>query len=162
MKAQRWSALVFSLCLAACSQSAESEHSETDAESAEFVGCPETIPPFELGMSVSSSDGRIQAALVRAVPSPPAKFFNDWTVKFTGADAADLDDLTLQSARAFMPVHGHYGKPDPKLTVHDDEPAVVDLDDVNLFMRGPWEVTLSVTSLSAGDADLVFHVCVEE
>lgn len=160
----RHSAFAFGLCIAACSDSGDAK-SESDApspESAEFEGCPDDIPTFELGMSVTSQDGSVRAKLLKAKPAPPARFFNDWTVAFSGADDAPLEGASLKSARAFMPVHGHYGKPDPTLTPHDDDPSVVDLAALNLFMRGPWEITLSVSSLSAGDADLVFHVCVEE
>jgi len=165
LQALAWSALVMSLYGTACSKSADHEQSDQDAEppeSAEFVGCPDSTPQFELGMTVTSADGAIHAKLLEAKPAPPARFFNDWTVAFSAADQAPLDDVNLQSARAFMPVHGHYGKPDPRVTARDAESAVVDIDALNLFMRGPWEIMLTVSSASAGDAELVFHVCVEE
>jgi hypothetical protein len=151
------------LCLAACGDRADNEdHTGNTAETAEFVGCPDTIPAFSFGMSTTSGDGRIAATLLKSSPVPPARFFNDWTVEFESADDAPLEDVTLRSVRAFMPVHGHYGTPDPRLTQHEDEPAVFDLDALNLFMRGPWQIKLAVSSPSSGQADLIFDVCVEE
>lgn len=153
------------LCVAACGDDAEGAHHDRDTahrEAAEFEGCPDTVPEFFLGMSTTSGDGSLKAALLAAAPAPPAKFFNDWTVEFRSADDAPLEDVTIRSARAFMPVHGHYGTPDPRQTQHEDEPAEFDLDALNLFMRGPWQVKLAVSSPSSGQADLVFEVCVEE
>ena len=152
------------LCIAACGDASDGEEHRHDAEhdeAADFEGCPETIPQFALGMTTENDDGSIKAAVVEASPSPPARFLNDWTVKLAGPDDAARSDLTLQRVRAFMPVHGHYGTPDPRLKPHDDDPSVFDVDKLNLFMRGPWQILLDVNS-SDGAAQLIFEVCVEE
>ena len=132
------------------------------ADAADFEGCPDSIPPFALGMSARSRDGSIKAVLRAASSLPPARFLNDWTVEFTDAQGNPLPNVSLRQARAFMPVHGHYGTPDPRLTQHEDEPALFDLDALNLFMRGPWQVQLSLSAPSTGETALVFEVCVEE
>ena len=133
------------VCLFACGDSEDGEHNEHD-EAAEFEGCPEDIPEFSFGMTTATEDGTLKAALVDASPAPPARFFNDWTIEFKDADDAPAEDVRLRRARAFMPVHGHYGTPDPRLGQHGDAPAVFDLDRLNLFMRGPWQIILSVSS----------------
>lgn len=152
------------LCLAACNEDAEGTAHDhpTDAEVAEFEGCPDTIPSFALGMSTASKDGSIQAALLQASPAPPARFFNDWQIAFKTADDAPAADVVLQRARAFMPVHGHYGTPDPRLTQHGADPSVFDVDKLNLFMRGPWQVILMLSTPQTGPTELIFEVCVEE
>lgn len=158
-------ALRFGLCsclvasLVACGDDAGDAPNE---EGAEFEGCPDSIPEFSHGMSAATEDGDIQAVLREASPSPPARFFNHWTVELTRADGSALEEGSVGGVRAFMPVHGHYGTPDPRVRRRDDEPAVFDIEKLNLFMRGPWEVTLTVSSASGGDAAIVFEVCVEE
>ena len=143
--------------LAACTSDTEPiAHLET-----EFKGCPAEIPEFSLGMTALSADGQIEASLVAASPAPPLRYFNDWTVRIAAAGGEPVEGLTLRSAHAFMPVHGHYGKPDPKVAPRDAEPGVFDLNDVNLMMRGPWEVRLALSSKTR-EAELIFHVCVEE
>ncbi|HTU58990.1 MAG TPA: hypothetical protein VMF89_11165 [Polyangiales bacterium] len=131
-------------------------------DEAEFEGCPDTTPSFSLGMSTSSPNGNVEAVLLAASRVPPARFLNDWTVSFVDAESKPLSDVMLRSVRAFMPVHGHYGLPDPKLAPHEAEAAVFDIDALNLFMRGPWQIKLEVSSPESGNAELIFEVCVEE
>jgi len=131
-------------------------------EGTQFVGCPDTIPAFDLGMSTTSADGRIKAQLRGASSVPPVRFLNDWTLLFSDAQGNPLSTVSLRQARAFMPVHGHYGTPDPRLVRHQDEPAVYDLNALNLFMRGPWQVQLAVSTEGGGETSLTFEVCVEE
>lgn len=151
------------LCFAACADAVDidEQHDKAHDDAAEFEGCPESIPKFSLGMSTENDDGSIKVSVLEASPSPPARFLNDWTVKLTGSDDAPRNDVKLSRVRAFMPVHGHYGTPDPKLKEHDEDPNVFDVDKLNLFMRGPWQILLDVNS-DDGASQLVFEVCVEE
>lgn len=155
------------LCVAACGEDAPAEPAQheheggtQDGEEAAFAGCPDSIPKFSLGMQATAGD--IQAKLVAASPAPPERYFNDWTVAFESADGEPRTDVTLCGARTFMPVHGHYGTPDPRVTQHADDRAVFELDALNLFMRGPWEVRLKVSAADGGEHDIVFEVCVEQ
>lgn len=127
----------------------------------EFVGCPESIPPFALGMRQSGDQGRLGAALVDASRVPPLRYLNDWTLGFTRADGTPLGDVILTKARAFMPVHGHDGIVPPTIEPQP-EPGRVRVRGLNFNMRGPWEVQLSLRSASAGDDYVVFHICVQE
>jgi hypothetical protein len=131
-------------------------------DAAEFEGCPESTPVFELGMSSAGEQGRITVVLHEASAVPPVRYFNDWALEFTDADGAPLEDVEVVRARAYMRVHNHYGTPDPRVAQREDEPAVFDLERINLFMRGPWEVQLTLRSESAGEDDVVVHVCVDE
>jgi hypothetical protein len=146
---------------------AEPEHehahdASTEGDAAEFEGCPESTPAFALGMSTAGDEGRITVVLREASAVPPVRYFNDWALEFTDADGAPLDDVDVVRARAYMRVHNHYGTPDPKLAQREDEPAVFDFKRINLFMRGPWEVQLTLRSESAGEDNVVVHVCVDE
>jgi hypothetical protein len=69
--------------------------------------------------------------------------------------------VVLTKARAFMPVHGHDGIVPPTLE-RLAEPGRVRVRGLNFNMRGPWEVQLTLSSASAGDDYVVFHICVQE
>jgi hypothetical protein len=126
-----------------------------------FTGC-DGAPAFGLGSTADSHDGRVQAALLAASALPPARFLNDWTVNLELPQGGSLDDATVRSVSAYMPQHGHYGKPDPLVTPRADRPDAFDIAALNLFMRGSWQVRLTVASPSAGEDLLTFEVCVEE
>ena len=163
--------VVFGIGLASCKEGAATpeDHAhdaghggEPGADAAEFEGCPDTIPVFESGMTTLGSKGQIAVVLRDASGVPPVRYFNDWTLTFTDAGGAPLEDVEVLRARAYMRVHNHYGTPDPTVTQHEDEPALFDFDRINLFMRGPWEVQLTLRSESAGEDDVVVNVCVDE
>ena len=126
-----------------------------------FVGCPDTIPKFAPGMRASGERAVLGATLVEASNVPPRRYLNDWTLALTRADGSALADVVLTKARAFMPVHGHDGIVPPALTSLA-EPGRVQIRGLNLNMRGPWEIQLSLSSPSAGDDYVVFHICVQE
>jgi hypothetical protein len=162
-------AAVVACLLAACGADAHDPTSVTpvgDAgvwtvENDGFVGCPESIPPFALGMHQSGDQGRLVATLVDASRVPPLRYLNDWTLDFARADATPAGDVVLTKARAFMPVHGHDGIVPPTLE-RLAEPGRVRVRGLNFNMRGPWEVQLTLSSASAGDDYVVFHICVQE
>jgi hypothetical protein len=156
--------VAFGIALAGCKdeQAEHSHDASAHADAAEFEGCPQETPRFEPGMTTLSAEGRIAVVLQDASGIPPVRYFNDWTLAFTDAEGAPLEDLEVLRARAYMRVHNHYGTPDPRVVRQDDDPSVFELERINLFMRGPWEVQLTLRSESAGEDDVVVHVCVEE
>jgi hypothetical protein len=159
--------LPLSLLVAGCGDEDDPNHRTSHdhdggADAAEFEGCPESTPVFEVGMSTPGRAGRIMAVLRDASDLPPARYFNDWTLAFTDAAGAPLEDVDVVKARAYMRVHDQYGLPDPSVARRAVEPAAFDFKRLNLFMRGPWEVQLSLRSESAGEDDVVVDVCVDE
>ena len=120
---------------------------------AEAARCPVDTPVFsaapDSGLLVLGNRNIVQGRIVQAEPAQPERFENDWTVQFSDAAGAPLDDLTIANACAFMPVHGHGGVPKE---VVKSGPATFTLTGLNLFMRGPWEVQLAVSSVSAAGA----------
>jgi len=126
-----------------------------------FVGCPDSIPTFALGMHARGDGGRLGATLVAASPAPPLRYLNDWTLTLTLGDGTPLPDAVITKARAFMPVHGHDGIVVPTLEMLP-EPGRVRIRGLNFNMRGPWQVQLSLSSPSTGDDYVVFYICVQE
>jgi hypothetical protein len=149
------------LLLLACGDDAPSAIVATDAsvEDDGFMGCPADVPPLQLQAHARGS--KLIATVLAASPVPARRYLNDWTVRFTDASGAALNDVSVVSARTWMPVHGHDGVVMPQV-VRTSDPAELQIRSLNFIMRGPWEVQLSLRSASAGDDAVVFHVCIAE
>lgn len=168
MSARAWVS-VGALLLFACGSDEANETSARDAaveaavpdDETEFVGCPDTLSAFELGMEAAGAQGKLKAKLISASPAPPLRYLNDWTVELLDASGAPLEDATIRSARPFMPVHGHDGNVQPVVTPLNERGRFA-VNGLNFNMRGPWQVQLSLRSPSAGDDDVVFEICVAE
>jgi hypothetical protein len=171
MKARRLILAVF--LLAACGGGDDAEpasdaavdaaldDTQPDAEEAEFVGCPDNIPAFALGMKAQGKQGKLTAKLISASREPPLRYLNDWTVELGDAAGEALEDATIHTALPFMPIHGHDGNVKP-VVKKLSQPGRFAVNGLNFNMRGPWEVRLSLRSPSAGDDDVVFEICVAE
>jgi len=146
-----WTAL-----LCGCGSSApEQQASEPDAAS--YGAC--TASRLSLPLIEPGEGGHLVAALVQAVPNPPAKHDNTWTLEVQDPSGALLDDAQLVFAETYMPVHDHAGVPEP--FAEPAGPATFRLR-VPFMMRGPWEVRLDLRSQRAGSDRVVFDVCVAE
>jgi len=135
-------------------------HPHVDGGSYPEAPCPESTPEFRIGLQATGEEGAVVAQLIDADHIPPRKNRNDWTIDLLNADDMALEDAELTMARPFMPVHGHDGIYEPEVTALD-EPGRYQVDGLNLWMTGPWQVQLTVASESAGDDYIVFNVCVD-
>lgn len=111
---------------------------------------------FSIGLE--KDDGDFKFMLMAADPAPPAKGDNDWTLQILGADDQPVDSASIK-VTPFMPDHGH-GTP-IKAQVTDQGDGMYDLDPVNLWMPGLWEVTLDLTTNADETATVVYRFCIE-
>jgi hypothetical protein len=110
-------------------------------------GTPELTVGEMDGLTAMGKHKLIQARVIAADHQPPERYYNTWTVQFLDDKGEPLDDVKVENACAYMPLHLH-GNPPRKVTPQDD-PDKVELNDLNLFMPGAWEIQLAVTSPSA-------------
>lgn len=101
----------------------------------------------------------IAVRLMASVPAPPARFDNTWTIQVADATAALRDDATI-SVTPWMPDHGHGTTKDAVITPQGAN-GTYELDPVNLWMPGLWEVRLRI-ELDAVTDNVVFAFCIEE
>lgn len=160
--------LVWVLCVLLTCACGDDDDDDTGGMSAPLldggyppVPCPEDTPEFRFDLEADGEDGNIVARLVDADNVPPHQYENDWTVEFQTPDGEPIEDADLAMATPFMPVHGHDGFYPPDVAAVDDAPGQFHVDNLNLWMVGPWEVRLRVESESAGDDYIVFRVCIE-
>ncbi|MDH5672312.1 MAG: hypothetical protein OEZ06_09195 [Myxococcales bacterium] len=153
--------LLTALCVSTgCAADTDDGARETpDASAHDYVPCDAEMTPFALNMVAEGESGLVLAKLLNARPAPPQKFINDWTLEFSDADGKALSGIEITMARTWMPAHAHDGRVAPVVT--DQGEGVVQFDDLNLWMRGAWEIQIEVLSDGQGDR-IVFDVCIEE
>jgi len=116
---------------------------------------------FVAGMTKTGDLG-LEFVLVSSQPAPPARFDNTWVLEVHDSTGAPLDGATVE-VKPFMPDHNHGTSIDTVVTPVDGMPGQYQLEPVNLFMPGVWEVTVKATPAGGSQADrdqVVFSFCI--
>ena len=100
--------------------------------------------PLHLGDTATSDDGTFTVELVEADPMPSEKFENDWTVRILTADGEPFTSMESLEVTPWMPDHAHDGQVPPELGEMDDT-GTLQVDRINLWMAGLWDVYFDVT-----------------
>ncbi len=110
---------------------------------------------YAANMELPSKEARLKLVLVSSDPAPPTKGNNNWMLKVLDAAGAPVMGATLD-VKPFMPDHGHGTSIVPTITPAGDAYKV---DNVNLFMAGLWQVTITVSAGMKSDFG-VFSFCI--
>ncbi len=156
------SVLVWGLAAAAvgCSGGDEAPAAPPQQTQMETGACADA-PDFVLFEDVVGDMGVMKAARLAASPAPPERNENDWTVEFRDLDDAPVADVMVTMVQPFMPAHNHDGTFDPTVVPLDD-PGKFDIQAINLWMPGMWEVRFTVESETVGADYIVFDACIPE
>jgi hypothetical protein len=102
------------------------------------------------------SGGKLRFILVSSDPAPPAKGNNTWMLKVLDtATGSPMTGATLM-IKPFMPDHGHGTSVVPTITPMGE---AYELQKVNLFMAGLWEVTVTAQAGAMTDFS-IFRFCI--
>jgi hypothetical protein len=123
----------------------------------DFKGCPAGYPNVAPGLQAAGA--LLAVDVTAAMPEEPERYLNGWTVELSSLNGEPAPDAEIIRGETFMPVHGHDGRVQPRMTALD-EPAHFQVDALNFTMRGPWEVRLWLRSGTGEDDYVVFDVCV--
>ncbi|MET0390714.1 MAG: hypothetical protein ABW321_32375 [Polyangiales bacterium] len=113
--------------------------------------CDDLDAPFER----AGEDGTFVARYLTSDPALVYRGRYDWTLELLDAAGEGIGDAELK-AKAVMRAHGHGTS--PIKVQHEAGSSRYELLDVNLFMAGKWEVTLSVKT-TAGDDSAELRAC---
>jgi hypothetical protein len=141
----------------AAHSAADDAHVPVDAEDDDFKGCPDGIPNVAPGLQTTGE--LLAVKVVAAMPAEPERYINRWSVELSSLSGSPDPDAEIVRGQTFMPVHGHDGRVEPRMTALS-EPAQFQVDGLNFTMRGPWEVRFWLRSGSGDDDYVVFDVCV--
>ncbi len=117
------------------------------------------IDSYAAGIVKTSADGKIRVKVTDALPAPPARHSNKWTILFTDGTNKPLGGMVY--VQPFMPDHGH-GTTPPEVGMIDAQGAVV-VDKLDFVMPGVWEVRFSDGPVPAAAKDhrAVFAFCID-
>jgi hypothetical protein len=115
--------------------------------------------PYAVGLSAKATDGAFAVTFVDAMPAPPTKGENVWTVKISDGSGGPVTGATV-TVNPFMPDHGHGSSIVPQVTpMGTDGTYAVSL--LDLFMPGIWQVTFDIAPASGPTDTVVFTFCVD-
>jgi len=145
---------VFPVALLGC----DKDDSDDDVMTTRSCEVEQRDDTYVLGLEKTGTRVRVQ--FVDAMPAPPDRGDNTWTLRMLDvATGAPTENAELV-VDPFMPDHMH-GTSIPVEVTPMEEPGVFQLDRVNLFMAGLWEVTLDLTLADETEDEVVFRFCVD-
>ena len=103
--------------------------------------------------------GGYTVRLMSATPAPPAKGDNDWTIEVLDDTSTATDGLDID-VKPFMPLHGH-GTPIPAEVTAGGAPGTYNLNPVNMFMPGIWEITLDIGDGTTVEDSVMYKFCID-
>lgn len=123
-------------------------------------GCAEETRDDDYMLGLERAGEHVRVRFVDAMPAPPARYDNTWTIEVLDlASDTPIDEVELE-VEPFMPDHNH-GTSIACDVKDTDEPGQLELDPVNLFMPGLWEVRLHFTLDEGATDEVVFRFCVD-
>ena len=151
MSNSTYALLLSSLMLVACGGTEEPQPTRCEIETRDIDYVP--------GMVAAGNDGVFEIELIEAVPAPPDKGDNAWSIELRDiASAAPVSGAAVDVV-PFMPDHGHGTSIIPVIT-EGAEPGHYQIDVINLWMPGFWEVRFDI-DIDTGSDLVVFPICVE-
>ena len=123
----------------------------------DFQDCAATVATSVPGLRVMGEHLTVRA--LDAMPAEPEVSLNHWTVELQRPDGSPAAGAEPVRAETFMPVHGHDGSVQPRITALS-APGQFSVERLNFTMRGQWEVRLWLRTSANEDDYAVFDVCV--
>jgi hypothetical protein len=138
---------------------------ETDGPATTVTkACEGFETPFDTyasGIEKTGEQGLLRVVLVDALPAPPNRGLNAWTMQTLDASTGTpLDDVTLLDVTPFMPDHGHGTSVFPTHEWHGQD-GLCDVGDIDFRMPGVWEVSFEMMTADSTTDKVVFAFCVE-
>ena len=153
------------LLLAGCPSNSDQSMNEgtggadSSHEDASMVDDNCGLPPFEL--NVEATGATLHVKLIDAMPNPPEKFDNDWTVEVTDQDGNPLTSPDDFEVEPWMPAHGH-GATHPAVITALDTPGQFLLSPVYLWMGGLWDVRFKSPGQTTPEDWALLHACIKD
>ena len=154
--AHSWICLGLTLTLAACGPGAVM--TTPDDAASTTCGTDTRGELYAPGMTQTGKDHLLTVKLLTSTPGPPIKGNNNWVITVTDTTGAPVDGLAIKVI-PFMPDHGH-GTP-ILVGVTPMGNGTYDLNPVNLFMAGLWQVSINMTTTDMHVDQSVFSFCIE-
>lgn len=113
---------------------------------------------FSAGMTKAGSQGELTFKLMSSTPAPPSRGNNDWSLQIVDTTSGAPVAGAIMTVVPFMPDHNHGTSIKPTIT--DQGSGMYDVNPVNLWMPGLWQVTVSATPTGGTLDKAVFSFCI--
>lgn len=135
-----------------------SSSASTGTQSAPACAKDPRVVTYAVGATATATDGALSVHFLDAIPAPPAKGNNTWTVQILDGQGQPINGAAIVT-KAFMPDHGHGSSIKPQATAKGAD-GTYEITPVNLFMPGVWQITFEITAAGgvAGSAVILFCV----
>ena len=129
----------------------------SDIDTTVDVPCDPTYPQYHEGMTQKAGD--LTVKLLSVSPAPPRQQTpNNWALQVVNADGTPATGFAVARPDSYMLVHNHHGRQPPQIAMGAD--GNFTLSTIDFFMRGPWQVTFSLTPTGGKEFITTFQVCV--
>ncbi|APR86466.1 Hypothetical protein A7982_11815 [Minicystis rosea] len=152
-------ALLLALALVGCGSDTTGSGGQTTTTSGPACATDPRVTSYAVGISAASTDGSIKVTFADALPAPPEKGGNVWTIDVADAQGNPIDGATI-TLKPFMPEHGHAATIIPTVKA-GDKPGRYVVDNIELFMPGIWQNTFTITPSGGVGEPVVFTFCVD-
>lgn len=150
-------AVILALSLAVFSGGACSDDATDDGGTTYNCEAETRDEQFLAGMQKQAPGGTL-VALAEAMPAPPGRDDNTWSIDVSKSGAA-LAGATVK-VTPFMPDHRHGTSVPVVVTPDPATPGRYQLSPINLWMPGLWEITIDVTPAGGTRDSVVFRFCI--
>jgi YtkA-like len=131
---------------------------QNDTPDAQSCASDSRAMTYTVGMAQVGSGAEVTFKLMSVSPAPPMRNDNTWQVDLVDGNGDPIEGAVM-TATPFMPDHGH-GTP-IKAVVTEPSPGHYDIEPLNLWMPGIWQVTLDATPQGGTKDQAVFTFCIE-
>jgi hypothetical protein len=118
--------------------------------------CGSSTDRYMANLTKSGHDGKFSVVLQSSSPAPDGPGSEDWMILVKDSGGSSVSGATLD-VTPFMPAMGH-GTP-IAVVATDQGGGMYDLNPVNLFMPGEWQVTIGISKGGTTD-QVVFSFCI--
>lgn len=138
--------------------SCQQPHDDHEEPMPAVGGCAIETRDDAYTLGLTKQGAQTEVSFVDALPAPPSRGDNVWTLRVTDLDGVPLSDLEV-TVDPFMPDHFHGTSIRCEVTP-GEVPGEYVLEPLNLFMPGLWEITVSLERDDLDD-DVLFSFCVD-
>ena len=151
--------LALSMGAVACGGESTTSGASSGSGAASVCASDPRAEAYAVGLEGKAADGAVKIRFVDAMPAPPSKGNNTWTVQVLNGADQPINGATIELT-AFMPDHGHGSSTKPTVTPMGSD-GTYQLALVNLFMPGIWQITFKVTPPQGMADAVVFTFCID-
>ncbi|MGC6418508.1 MAG: FixH family protein [Bradymonadia bacterium] len=116
---------------------------------------------YVAGLEKVGTSGHLTIRLIESAPTVLNTGVYTWQLMVIGSDGQPMNGLNIQ-AEPTMPDHGHGTEPRYTEGTPTDEDGIYELKDMDLYMKGVWQVMVRISSTEGVEDSVAFSFYLED